>query len=295
MRRGIAVLLVTALAAMVLFVCVVGAQLVRAVPADVGEAPDDLRAIDIVFPSESGSVIHGWFVEGEGERGCMLLLPGIRANRLSMVERARFLRRLGYGVMLIDFQATGESPGRRITFGSLESRDVAAAVARLRELCPNQPVGVIGSSLGGAAALLTRKPIDADALVLEAVYPTIRHATSNRLRQRLGFLAEPMAGVLLMPLRLGLGVAPNDLQPIDRIGEVQYPKFIISGAADRHTTADDTRALFEAAQEPKSIWLVPELQHVDIHRARRVEYERRVSDFIASAFETRRARDPAMR
>ena len=50
-----------------------------------------------------------------------------------MVERASFLRRAGYSTLLIDFQATGETKGDRITFGWKESRDVLAAVEFIRK------------------------------------------------------------------------------------------------------------------------------------------------------------------
>jgi alpha/beta superfamily hydrolase len=50
-------------------------------------------------------------------------MHGVRANRLSMVERARFLSYAGYSVLLFDFQGHGESTGQHITFGYLESKD----------------------------------------------------------------------------------------------------------------------------------------------------------------------------
>jgi alpha/beta superfamily hydrolase len=53
-----------------------------------------------------------------------------------MVDRALFLRDAGYSVLLIDFQATGESPGDVITFGWRERLDVLAAVDFLRRALP---------------------------------------------------------------------------------------------------------------------------------------------------------------
>jgi len=53
--------------------------------------------------------------------GTIVLMHGVRANRLSMVRRAEMLHRAGYSVLLFDFQAHGESPGSHITMGYLES------------------------------------------------------------------------------------------------------------------------------------------------------------------------------
>ena len=70
-----------------------------------------------------------------------------------MVDRALFLRDAGYSVLLIDFQATGESPGDVITFGWRERLDVLAAVDFLRRALP-----------GGVGAE-TLRPIDHAASV----------------------------------------------------------------------------------------------------------------------------------
>ena len=69
-----------------------------------------------------------------------------------MVRRAEFLRQAGYSTLLIDFQGTGESEGKAITFGWRERFDVLAAVNYLKAQSPNQRIGVIGVSPGGGNA-----------------------------------------------------------------------------------------------------------------------------------------------
>lgn len=189
----------------------------------------------------------------------------------------------GYSVLLFDFQAHGESPGEHITFGVLESRDARAALDLVRREFPGQPVAAIGSSLGGAAAILADPPLDLDALVLESVYPTIEEATESRLRIYFGPLGPPLAPLLLMQLEPRLGIDPASLRPIDHIGKVRCPVLVLSGLADRHTTPDQTRALFARAPEPRQLWMVPGAAHVDLHRFAPEEYRRRVLGFLAPA------------
>lgn len=158
----------------------------HSVQTRIGNPPADLNAQPVAFASGSGANVHGWWCPIQDSRGAVLLLPGIRSNRLSMVDRARFLIRAGYSVLLIDFQATGETKGDHITFGWKESRDVLAATDFVRHVEPTSHVAVIGSSLGGVAALLATPPLKVDALVLEEVYPTIEIATRNRMENYLG-------------------------------------------------------------------------------------------------------------
>jgi fermentation-respiration switch protein FrsA (DUF1100 family) len=185
--------------------------------------------------------------------------------------------------LLIDFQATGETMGDHITFGWKESRDVLAAMNFVRQTDSTTPVAIIGSSLGGVAALLATPPLKIDALVLEEVYPTIEIATRNRMENYLGILGRTLTPLLLNQLEWRLGVSPSQLRPVDHIASVECPVFIISGESDRNTRATDTRMLAERARNPKEVWFVPNAGHVDLHRAARQEYETRVLGFLAKS------------
>ena len=61
-------------------------------------------------------------------------MHGVRSNRLQMLDRARFLNKFGYSVLLFDFQAHGESIGDHITFGYLESLDANAGYSYLESI-----------------------------------------------------------------------------------------------------------------------------------------------------------------
>src|SRR5262245_8964633 len=217
-----------------------GWALSRPVPARSASPPPSLAASPIAFSSRSGSVVHGWLSRAPDAPASVLLLPGVRANRLSMVGRAKFLRRAGYTTLMIDFQATGESPGDAITFGWLERHDVIAAVEYLSARTAGRPVAIIGVSLGGAATLLAAPPLSIQAAVLEAVYPSIDRAVANRLRMRMGPAGELAAPFLLAQLRPRLQVTESDLRPIDHIANLGCPVLVVGGKDDRHTTADDT-------------------------------------------------------
>jgi fermentation-respiration switch protein FrsA (DUF1100 family) len=274
-----------AICAALLFVTILGAlslgwMLARPVQTRIGDPPLGLDAEPVSFESDSGAEVHGWWCPVGNGRGAVLLLPGIRANRLSMVDRARFLRRAGYSVLLIDFQATGETKGDRITFGWKESRDAIAAVNFIRNVEPDSRVAIIGSSLGGVATLLATPPLKIEALILESVYPTIEIATRHRLENYFGRLGELVTPLFLKQLRARLGISADDLRPIDHIGNVHCPVFIMSGASDRHTRPADTEMLFFRAESPKQLWLVPKAGHVDLHRAAGSEYESRVLAFL---------------
>ncbi|WP_268991828.1 alpha/beta hydrolase [Dyella choica] len=224
----------------------------------------------------------GWFVPGVEHQGAVLLLHGVRANRLSMVDRARFLHTAGYAVLLIDFQASGQSPGDAITFGYREADDVKAALRYLRHQLPGERIGVIGTSMGGAATILAGPDAQADAIVLEQVYPTIRQALEDRLAIRLGTVGRWLAPVLLATLHGHLDIYPEQLRPIDHIGSLLSPKLLIVGDRDRHTTLAESYAMVQAARAPKELWIVRSAEHVDLCRYAGDAYQRKVLQFFAA-------------
>lgn len=258
----------------------VGLHLSAPRPTAVGPPPAGAEAI--------GAPVHGWFVPPAAPgRGAVLLLHGVWENRRRMLARADRLRREGYGVLLIDLPAHGESPGARITFGARESAGAAAALAWLRARLPGERMGAIGISLGGAATLLGPAPLPVEALVLESVYPTIDAALANRLRVAAGAvpaaLLAPLFHLLLPP---GLGVSAADLRPIDRISGIAAPLLLVTGAEDNRTTPAESRVLFSAAPAPKRFLAIPGAGHVDLATHDPDRYWGAVLPFLAGALRT---------
>jgi fermentation-respiration switch protein FrsA (DUF1100 family) len=210
----------------------------------------------------------------------VVVLHGVRADRSTMLPRAEALVGAGYAVLLPDLQAHGESSGDQITFGHLESQDAIAAVSFLRGRLPGMRLGGIGVSLGGAAFLLAREPLSLDALVIEAVYPTIEEALGNRLALRVGPLSRMLGPLLLLQIGPRLGIAADALRPLEAIRRLSCPVLVLSGTADLHTTEAETRRLFAAAPEPRELWLLDGARHEDLFRYDPEGYRARVIPFL---------------
>ncbi|MGC1550350.1 MAG: alpha/beta fold hydrolase [Rhodanobacter sp.] len=260
----------------------VGCLLVYPARSGIGAPPPDLPAQAVIFPAKPGEPIHGWFIASAEHQGIVLLLHGVRANRLSMVDRARFLHAAGYAVLLIDFQASGESSGKAITFGYREADDVKAALRYLHQRLPGERIGIIATSMGGAATILAEPDVDADAVVLEQVYPTIQLALEDRLVIYLGPMGRWLAPLMLSTLYAHLGINPDQLRPIDHIGHLTMPKLLVVGDRDRHTTLTESYAMYSAAAQPKELWVIHGAEHVDLYRYAGAAYKARVLNFFGT-------------
>lgn len=280
--KRVALLLSTLLLGVTLLSLVAGELLTRPERQAIGMPPSSLhRAEAVNLRDAHGQRVVGWYLPGRTGAGAVLLLHGVRGNRLQMLARARWLQREGVASLLIDLPSHGESSGERITFGRHEARGAEAALAWLRQRLPGERVGAIGLSLGGAALLFAQRQPELDALVLESVYPTLTAAVHNRLAMRFGPAAgRVLAPLLLVQVPLRLDIGTDELRPIEAITGVHAPLLIASGTEDLHTPWRETQALFAAAPGPKTSWPVAGAAHVDLHAWDAAAYEARVGSWL---------------
>jgi uncharacterized protein len=223
---------------------------------------------------------HGSLLNAGTNKVCALLMHGVRSNRSSMIDRSLFLRENSITSLLIDLQAHGETPGDLITFGIRESRDAENGVKFLRQVEKCNKIVAVGQSLGGASALLGNGPIDADAFVLESVYPTIEEAIEDRLEIRLGAVGRCLAPLLYWQIPLRIDSSLSELRPIDALEQVKVPVFIIGGTLDYHTKVEETKRMYEAVHFKKLLWVVDGASHEDIFAFDRVGYKNKILAFI---------------
>lgn len=279
-RSWLLLLAGTSMVACVGLVWFVGGTLVAPANRVVGRPPKDFPASAVSIPSDSGATLAAWHLPVARSNATAILLHPIRADRRSMISRAKLLIKHGYSTLLVDLQSHGESLGENITAGYLERHDVLAAIKYVRTIDAHQKIAIVGSSLGGASALLAQPEVD--VIVLESVYPTVSEAVHNRVQMRLGLLHHIVGPLLLIQLRLRLGISPDQLRPIERVQGIHCPILIASGDRDRHTTIDETRRLFEAANEPKQLVVFEGAEHGDLLAHDLAKYENEVIGYINS-------------
>lgn len=223
--------------------------------------------------------IEGSYWPGETpEAPAILLLHGINNDRSLFNRHSAWLRGLGYAVLAIDLRGHGRSGAVERTFGWHEAHDARAAFDFLEAQAPGRKIGVIGISLGGAAALLGKDgPLPAEAMVLQAVYPDLRKAIHNRLERSGSSMLASLCEPFLSYQSYGrYGVAPGRIAPIEGIRRYRGALLVVGGTQDDATRIEDSRALYAAAPGPKSLWLVEGADHVETSKLFSSAYQARV-------------------
>ncbi len=229
----------------------------RVAPQDVGLAGVE----EVVFKAMDGTRLIAWYRPAQPGKPTLLYFTGNSGNTADRAGKIKPIVADGYGVFMLNYRRYGGSGGR-----PTEKRIAADAVSAydyLRGLgVTPQDIVLYGESLGTAVATRLSLQRDAQALVLEAPFTSVVDV---------GRLMWP-----LLPLGL---IMVDQYRTIDRIGQVDTPLFIIHGGRDNVIPLDHARRVFHAANEPKTLSVVPRAGHNDLFEQGAWS---RVRDFLAS-------------
>jgi alpha-beta hydrolase superfamily lysophospholipase len=246
-----------------------------ATPEDLGMAYEEVR-----FTADDGVTLAGWLIPaGRETRSAVILMHGFTGHRLSELAYSVPWLQPRYHVLQFDFRGHGASDPSRVTLGSRERRDVAAAV-RFLENRGLGPIALMGISMGAAIAIVSAPDVPVAAVVADSPFAHLHHPIGNRLREagyplaRLGSRAIVAAAAVRTRTRL--------LSPMQRVKQVA-PRalLLITTRGDRLISWRQSLALFKAAGEPKELYVVDDGEHAQAYPVAGPEYERRVLDFMA--------------
>ena len=239
---------------------------------------------EVTFPACDGVPIHGWYFPVSRPRGVVAYSSG-RGRGLNSFD-FRYIplfNRHDYSLLLFDARGLGASGGVS-SMGALEWRDYLGAADYLASRGMHR-VGFCGGSQGGASAILAAAQCPAVvAVVAESAYASWETTLFFALCSYAHLppvLARPGAWLLARWLGLRLGFRPRDAEPARDIAALA-PRafFLIHGPHDPYIPTSEVQRLFDAAGQPKELWILPEAGHTQALELRPEECEARIIAFF---------------
>jgi fermentation-respiration switch protein FrsA (DUF1100 family) len=235
---------------------------------------------DVSFAASDGVTLRGWYLPSRNG-AAVIVGHGIVTHRA--LDPAAILARNGYGVLLFDWRAHGESGGDLCTFGYYEVRDVEGALAWLQaqpDVDPNR-IGMLGESMGAVTAVRAASQMpEIKAVVADSPYPELEEGIKNAWRGT-GLPIFPFVPLQVLFGQWQTGLSLDEMHPLDDVASISpRPILILTGGQDPIIGSDAGQRYYAAAGEPKELWFEPELGHVGFWRAYPSEYERRVVGFF---------------
>lgn len=237
-----------------------------------------LRYEALPLRTADGIELFTWFLPArDTPQATVLFLYGNAENISTHFTNVAWMPAEGFNVLVLDYRGYGRSAGTPSLAGL--QLDIDAAMRALLERRGVDPRRIVlfGQSLGGALAIHYAAR-GAHRASLRAV---IADSPFSDYR---GIVREKMAGFFLTwPLQwLPVLTVDNDYSPRAAAPAVSpLPLLLIHGERDITVPPHHSRSLFEAAAEPKELWLAPGAGH--IQALRDPALRRRLSDYVRRA------------
>ena len=212
-----------------------------AAPADFG-----LRAEELSITAADGVTLHGWWIEGPGDR-VLIWYHGNAGNIGDRLHNARwFVDRLGVDVVLVDYRGYGRSEGSPDEEGLyLDGLAIYDAVAT--RPVPEANIVLFGRSLGGAVAIETALRRPAGVLVLESVFRSVPALA----REHYWFVPS--------------AVVRTQMDNLSKMARVRTPTLVLHGDRDGIVPLSHGRRLFEAAGGAARLHVIEGAGHNDTY------------------------------
>lgn len=240
---------------------------------------------DITLTTADGLKIAGWYIPGSRPEA-IIVVHGINANRAAMLPTASLLAGAGYPLLLIDLRGHGQSEGKLVTYGYREALDVQAAADFLDALPEVERIGVVGSSLGGAAvARAAAADPRLEAVVIQISYSSLTDAVEDAFEELTIFPKWPFAPLVVALAERRTGVEIGQVDSARDLATIAPRPLLIIHTTDDHLfPLRHAQKMYAVAGEPKELWIIENFGHGDPALAREAEYRARVVGFFERAF-----------
>ena len=243
---------------------------------------------EINFNPRGGELtLNGWHITGNERRPAIILVHGLGSNRTSdgALELASHLWAEGLDSVLFDLRGHGISDDGLVSGGYYEQEDLLGAFDYLIKAgIPSDNIGVLGISLGAAVAILTAS----DETRIQAVVADTSYADVTDLLVQEVSRTTPIPGWVIPAFipgttaaaRLMYGIRINHLVPENYVKKIDYPIYIIHGQADERIPAEHSTRVHAAAHPDSTLWILPDVEHVDAFITFPEEYSKRVANYF---------------
>lgn len=243
---------------------------------------------EVTFDGADGIRLAGWYVAPKNG-AVIILLHGYGGTRASMLWHAETLVEAGYGVLMYDERASGESGGDHRSFGWEDGPDVLGAVNFIQERLGKEqvPIGIAGCSMGGQIALQGAiQSAEIDAVWSDG--PGIIRSADNAPAQNVVHVLVKISNHMLDAMyvqKLGIPAPPPMIAQIHKIAP--RPIMLVGGGTEVGVLGSESAKIdhFARFAGPNAqVWIIEEATHCDGPAQRPQEYAQRFVEFFDAVF-----------
>jgi uncharacterized protein len=228
---------------------------------------------EIELTTEDGVTLSAWYTPPKN--GAVILVAHGYGDKRAEDFYTLFASH-GYGVVAWDFRAHGKSGGEFSSLGYYETLDAKAALDFALAQSGVDHVGAWGGSMGAVTMIRAAAQYpQIEALIADSPFVTLEEEMDLRIpfpmmRSLIQFFAESESDTSIDLVR-----------PVDDIASISpRPVFIIQGMGDRMVPLDSGQRLYDAAGEPRQLWVEEGVPHLNMYAFYKTRYTNRTIKFF---------------
>jgi len=215
------------------------------------------------FSAEDGVELYGWFLPAKNRAvGTILHLHGNAENISTHFASVAWMPARGFNVFVFDYRGYGASEGDPSLEGAQRDIDAAMKTLLARDDIDRNRIVIYGQSLGGALAVynVAHSPFRdrIRALVIESAFSGYVEITREKFADH--WFTWPFQWIPSLTV-------DDRFSPLPVIGKISpIPLLILHGDRDPVVPVHHGPRLYEAAREPKQLWIIPGAVHIQAMR-----------------------------
>lgn len=241
---------------------------------------------DVYLTSFDGLKLHAVYFPALDQRSDKLVIcfHGYTGEGLSNhVAIADYFLKQGYGMLMPDARAHGQSEGEYIGFGCLDRKDALSWINWAVEECgPSIRIMLHGTSMGGATVLMASGlslPGQVKGIVSDCGFTSPKEVFTHVLHHMYHLPAFPaIQGADWMNRRLA-GYGMDECNAKREVQKAKVPILFIHGSADTFVPSSMCHEIYDSCRAPKEKLIVEGAAHAESYYKDMDAYEHALTQF----------------
>ncbi|TGJ98356.1 alpha/beta hydrolase [Leptospira langatensis] len=243
------------------------------------------NAESLILKAKDGTTLHGYYIRNDRpSKQLVILIHGHRADARMMAKYAVLYQHLGYNVFMADNRAHGSSEGEYIGMGWLDRLDYLEWIDILiKKLGKDTKIVLHGVSMGGATVLMMSGealPSQIKAIVEDSGYTSVHDELSHQINNLYHIPTFPLLNLASSKTKDKAGYSFEEASALEAVKRSKTPTLFIHGEQDNYNPVWMAQKLYEAANCPKELWIVPGALHAMSYHDQPEQYRETVAKFL---------------
>lgn len=235
--------------------------------------------------SDDGLKLVGRLTLNPGAKGIALMFHGYRTHpEIDFSASSHVYYNAGNHILHIDQRAAGESEGKYIGFGILESRDCRRwceyAVSRFG---PDIKIFIGGLSMGASTVLMAAGrglPENVCGIVADSAFSSPAEIIQKKIHQSYKIRGGLLTRAIGMYAKILAHYSLWEMSIPEIMEKNRIPVFFVHGKADSLVPVEMTEKAIAACRAPKQVLLVDGAEHGTAYLVENETYRRMLAEFV---------------